>query len=63
MASLRTTSLSEVRSVRYLPKLREQVAQWRDVQAQMQEGRRLAHAFYRVTAFSPEGEGDHAPLP
>ena len=58
MKFLRTTSLSEGRSARYVPKLREQAAEWREVQAQMQEGRRLVRAFYGVTAFSPEGQGD-----
>lgn len=58
MKFLRSTSLSEGRSARYVPKLREQAAEWREVQAQMQEGRRLVRAFYGVTAFSPEGEGD-----
>lgn len=55
---LRTTSLSEGRSARYVPSLREQAAEWREVQAQLQEGRRLVRAFYGVTLWSPEGEGD-----
>ena len=45
MKFMRTTSLSESRSARYLPQLREQAAEWREVQAQMQEGRRLVRAF------------------
>ena len=58
MKFLRTTSLSEGKSARYVPKLREQAAEWREVQAQLQEGRRLVRAFYGVTTFSPEGDGD-----
>lgn len=55
---LRTTSLSEGRSARYVPKLRDQATEWREVQAQLQEGRKLVRAFYGVTSFSPEGQGD-----
>jgi conjugal transfer ATP-binding protein TraC len=58
MKFLRTTSLSEGKSARYVPKLREQAAEWREVQAQLQEGRRLVRAFYGVTTFSPAGDGD-----
>ena len=58
MKFLRTTSLSEGKSARYVPKLREQAAEWREVQAQLQEGRRLVRAFYGVTTFSPDGDGD-----
>jgi conjugal transfer ATP-binding protein TraC len=55
---LRSTSLSEGRSARYVPRLAEQAAEWREVQAQMQEGRRLVRAFFGVTSFSPDGLGD-----
>lgn len=58
MKFLRATSLSESRSARYLPRLAEQAAEWREVQAQMGEGRRLVRAFFGVTSFSPEGQGD-----
>ena len=55
---MRSTSLSEGRTARFIPKLHEQAAEWREVQAQLQEGRRLVRAFYGVTSFSPEGLGD-----
>ena len=58
MKFMRSTSLSEGRTSRYVPKLHEQAAEWREVQAQLQEGRRLVRAFYGVTSFSPEGMGD-----
>jgi conjugal transfer ATP-binding protein TraC len=58
MKFLRSTSLSEGRSARYVPRLAEQAAEWREVQAQMQEGRRLVRAFLGVTSFSPDGMGD-----
>jgi len=58
MKFMRSTSLSEGRTSRYVPKLHEQAAEWREVQAQLQEGRRLVRAFYGVTSFSPEGLGD-----
>ena len=57
MKFMRSTSLSEGRTSRYVPKLHEQAAEWREVQAQLQEGRRLVRAFYGVTSFSPEGHG------
>jgi conjugal transfer ATP-binding protein TraC len=58
MKFLRSTSLSEGRSARYVPRLAEQAAEWREVQAQMLEGRRLVRAFFGVTSFSPDGQGD-----
>ena len=58
MKFMRSTSLSEGRTSRYVPKLHEQAAEWREVQAQLQEGRRLVRSFYGVTSFSPEGLGD-----
>lgn len=58
MKFLRSTSLADTRSARFLPQVRDQAAEWRTVQAQLQEGRRLVRAFYGVTTFSPYGEGD-----
>jgi conjugal transfer ATP-binding protein TraC len=58
MKFMRSTSLSESRSARYLPRLREQASEWKHVQAEMQEGRRLVRLFYGVTSYSPEGAGD-----
>ena len=55
---MRTTSLAASRSARFLPKLADQSAEWRHVQAELQEGRRIVRAFYGVTTYSPLGLGD-----
>jgi len=55
---MRTTSLSGTRSARFLPRIGDQAAEWRHVQAELQEGRRLVRVFYGLTTFSPLGEGD-----
>lgn len=55
---MRTTSLAGTKSARFLPKIAEQSAEWQHVQAELQEGRKLAKVFYGVTAFSPLGDGD-----
>ncbi len=55
---MRTTSLAGTKSARFLPKIAEQSAEWQHVQAELQEGRRLAKVFYGVTAYSPLGVGD-----
>ena len=55
---MRTTSLAGTKSARFLPKIAEQSAEWQHVQAELQEGRKLAKVFYGVTAYSPLGAGD-----
>ena len=55
---MRTTSLAGTKSARFLPKIAEQSAEWQHVQAELQEGRKLAKVFYGVTAYSPLGDGD-----
>ena len=55
---MRTTSLSQTKSARFLPKLAEQSAEWRHVQAELQEGKKLVKLFYGLTSFSPLGQGD-----
>ncbi len=55
---MRTTSLAETRSARFLPRIGEQAAEWQHVQAELQEGRRLVRVFYGLTTFSPLGRGD-----
>jgi len=56
--SLRTTSLLEGRGAKFIPGLGEQAAEWRHVQDQLKEGRKLVKVFYGVTSYSPMGEGD-----
>src|SRR3546814_20513339 len=55
---MRTTSLSQTKSARFLPKLAEQSAEWRHVQAELQAGKKLVKLFYGVTSISPLGQGD-----
>lgn len=55
---LRTTSLAESRSARFLPQLAQQRDEWQHVQAQLREGRKLVQAYYGVGALSPLGKGD-----
>ncbi len=55
---MRTTSLADTRSARFLPRIGEQSAEWARVQAELQEGRRLVRVFYGITTYSPLGLGD-----
>ncbi len=55
---MRTTSLAQTRSARFLPRIAEQSAEWQHVQAELQEGRRLVRVFYGLTTYSPKGHGD-----
>ena len=55
---MRTTSLADTRSARFLPRIAEQSAEWSHVQAELQQGRRLVRVFYGITTFSPLGLGD-----
>ncbi|WP_254305587.1 DUF5934 domain-containing protein, partial [Sphingopyxis sp. BSNA05] len=53
-----STSLSQSKSARFLPKLAQQSAEWSHVQAELQAGKRLVQLFYGVTSYSPLGLGD-----
>ncbi len=55
---MRTTSLADSRSARFLPQLAEQSREWQDVQAQLRQGRKLCQVYYGVGALSPFGTGD-----
>ncbi len=55
---MRTTSLADSKSARYLPQLREQSSEWKFVKDEMRQGRKLIQGFYSVTSFSPKGRGD-----
>jgi conjugal transfer ATP-binding protein TraC len=55
---MRTTSLSDTKSARFLPRLGEQSAEWRHVQAELQAGKKLVKLFYGLTTISPLGQGD-----
>ncbi|MFM2099261.1 MAG: type-IV secretion system protein TraC [Pseudomonadota bacterium] len=55
---MRTSSLSDSKSARFLPQLKEQSHEWEGVQEQLRQGNKLVRAFYGVTSFSPKGKGD-----
>src|SRR3546814_19346026 len=55
---MRTTSLSQTKSARFLPKLADQSAEWRHVQNELQAGKKLVKLFYGLTSYSPLGSGD-----
>ncbi|MCW2406890.1 conjugal transfer ATP-binding protein TraC [Sphingobium sp. B1D7B] len=55
---MRTTSLTETRSVRFMPTLRDQSREWEYVQDQMRAGQKLVRVFFGVTSISPLGKGD-----
>ena len=56
--AVRSQSLAESRGGRWMPGITEKAQEWRAVQEQMREGRKLVRAFYGVTIFAPDGEGD-----
>src|SRR3546814_10733390 len=55
---MRTTSLSQTKSARFLLKLADQSAEWRHVQNELQAGKKLVKLFYGLTSYSPLGPGD-----
>lgn len=55
---MRTTSLADSKSARFLPKLADQRDEWQHVQQEMRQGRKLCQAYYGVGALSPLGRGD-----
>ncbi len=55
---MRTTSLADSKSSRFLPQLREQSQEWRYVNDELRQGRKLVRVFFSVTSFSPSGKGD-----
>lgn len=56
--TIRTASLAESKGARWMPNIREQSSEWKHVQDQLREGRKLVKVFYGVTLFSPDGDGD-----
>ena len=55
---MRTTSLADSKSARFMPQLREQSREWEYVQEQLRQGQKLVRVYYGVTSFSPVGQGD-----
>ncbi|QYE33136.1 type IV secretion system protein TraC (plasmid) [Polymorphobacter sp. PAMC 29334] len=55
---MRTTSLAESRGAKYMPKIREQSAEWKHVQDQLGEGRKIVRLHYGITTYSVADEGD-----
>jgi conjugal transfer ATP-binding protein TraC len=58
---MRTTSLADSKSARFLPQLRDQSQEWKFVNDEIRQGRKLVRLFYSVTSFSPrEGRRQRA---
>lgn len=55
---MRTTSLADSRSVRFLPQLRDQSREWEFVQKEIGQGAKLVQAYFTVGTISPLGKGD-----
>lgn len=55
---MRTTSLVEGRSARFIPSLRDQQAEWQYVHEQLGNGRKLVQLYYGLLVYAPEGRGD-----
>lgn len=55
---MRTTSLADSKSSRFLPQLADQRDEWQHVQQEMRQGRKLCQAYYGVGALSALGRGD-----
>ena len=55
---MRTTSLAESHSARFMPTLRDQSREWEFVQDQLRQGQKLVRVYYGVTQYSPLGKGD-----
>ena len=55
---MRTTSLADSKSAKFLPQLKEQSQEWARVNDELKQGSKLVKLFYCVTAFSPQGKGD-----
>jgi conjugal transfer ATP-binding protein TraC len=55
---MRTTSLADSRSARWMPQLKDQSREWEYVQEQLRQGQKLVRVYYGVTTFSPFGKGD-----
>src|SRR3546814_3356765 len=45
---MRTTSLADSKSARFLPQLREQSQEWRYVNDELRQGRKLVRVFFSV---------------
>ncbi len=55
---MRTSSLADSKSARFLPQLKDQRREWEYVTEALRMGNKLVRAFYSVTAFSPAGKAD-----
>lgn len=56
----RTQSLSEGQGVRLVPKIRDQAAEWRGVQARVKAGEKLIRCYYAVSILAPYGTAETA---
>jgi len=55
---IRTTSLADSQSAKFLPQLKDQSREWEHVQNQMRLGAKMVQAYFCVGTISPLGKGD-----
>ncbi len=58
LKSVRASSLADFRGAKWMPNIREKAAEWRHVQDQLSEGRKVVRLHYGITTFSVADEGD-----
>ena len=58
MKALRSSSLADSRGAKWMPNIREKAAEWRDVQDQQTQGRKVVRLHYGITTYSALGDGD-----
>ena len=56
----RTQSLSEGQGVKLVPKIKDQAAEWRNVQDRVKAGEKLIRCYYAVSIISPRGMAEIA---
>ena len=55
---MRTSSLSDSKSAKLIPQLKDQRREWEEVTQQLRQGRKLVQAYYTVGIISEKGRGD-----
>ena len=58
LKSVRSSSLADSRGAKWMPNIREKAAEWRHVQDQLSEGRKVVRLHYGITTFSVADDGD-----
>ena len=58
LKAVRSSSLADSRGAKWLPNIREKASEWRDVQDQQSQGRKVVRLHYGITTYSALGDGD-----